>query len=119
MNHKDLIWKLDALANTAAIDVTYRDAVKQAALALSELNSALSRLEEDPLFVLRHAYSYAGLGKEWAMQALEGFDPEVTVEELYDTDTLFDCAISALIGPDFEYPDWSHKTVGEVLEAFK
>lgn len=26
---------------------------------------------------------------------------------------------SELIGPDFEYPDWSRKTVGEVLEEFK
>lgn len=24
-----------------------------------------------------------------------------------------------LTGPEFEYPDWSHKTIGEVLEKFK
>ena len=120
MNHKDLAWKLDALANTAAIDTAYRDAVKQAALMLSELNSALSFLGGDDLYAVRHAYIYAGLGKAWAIQALEEFDPEATVAELYaSSDSLFDLIISMLIGPDFEYPDWSHKTVGEVLEEFK
>lgn len=120
MNHKDLTLKLDALANTAAIDATYRDAVKQAALTLSELNSALSFLGDDALYAVRHAYIYAGLGKEWAIQALEEFDPECTVAELYtSSDSLFDLIISMLIGPDFEYPDWSHKTIGEVLEKFK
>ena len=120
MNHKDLTRKLDALANTAAIDATYRDAVKQAALTLSELNSALSFLGGNELYAVRHAYIYAGLGKEWAIQALEEFDPECTVAELYASgDSLFDLAISVLVGPDFEYPDWSHKTVGEVLEGFK
>lgn len=120
MNHKNLAWKLDALANTAAIDTAYRDAVKQAALMLSELNSALSFLGGDDLYAVRHAYIYAGLGKEWAIQALEEFDPEVTVAEMYAScDSLFDLIISMLIGPDFEYPDWSHKTVGEVLEKFK
>lgn len=31
----------------------------------------------------------------------------------------FASALNALIGPDFEYPDWSHKTVGDVLKEFK
>lgn len=119
MNHKDLTWKLDALANTAAIDATYRDAVRQAALTLSELNSALSFLSSgDDLYALRHVYAYAGLGKGWAVEVLEGIDPNATVAEVYDDDMTFR-AFSMLIGPDFEYPDWSHKTVGEVLEGFK
>jgi hypothetical protein len=82
MNHRDLAWKLDALANTAAIDATYRDAIKQAALILSELNSALSFLGGDGLYAVRHAYIYAGLGKEWAIQALEEFGPEAMYSEL-------------------------------------
>lgn len=28
-------------------------------------------------------------------------------------------AIRGLIGPDFEYPDWSHKTIGGLLKEFK
>ena len=119
MKHKDLAWKLDALANTAAIDATYRDAVKQAALMLSELNSALSFLDGDELYAVRHAYIYAGLGKEWAIQALEEFDPEAMVADLHEYNALLRFGVQTLIGPEFEYPDWSHKTVGEVLKEFK
>ena len=39
--------------------------------------------------------------------------------ELYECDLHFADALVDLIGPNFEYPDWSHKTIGEVLEKFK
>ena len=120
MNYSDLIWRLDRLAESPVIEEQHRNAVRQAAVTLSELNSALSFLGDDALYTMRHVYAYAGLVKEWATQVLEGFDPEATVAEAYnDNDSTLEHAIRGLIGPDFEYPDWSHKTVGEVLEIFK
>lgn len=39
-----------------------------------------------------------------------------TVGALYDDDEMLRGALHTLI-PDFEYPDWSHKTIGTVLRA--
>ena len=61
----------------------------------------------------------AGLSKEFAIDFLGYFMPDDTVAELYNQDDDFASALIDLIGPGFEYPDWSHKTVGEVLEKFK
>lgn len=36
------------------------------------------------------------------------------VADLYDDDEMLRMALSALI-PDFEYPDWSHRTIGQVV----
>lgn len=41
------------------------------------------------------------------------------VSDLYDSDEQLANALRDLIGPSFEYPDWSHKTVGEILEQFE
>lgn len=40
------------------------------------------------------------------------------VSDLYDEEETFANALHDLIGPDFEYPDWAHKTVGEILKQF-
>jgi hypothetical protein len=58
----------------------------------------------------------AGLKHHYATAFLYG--RYLLVEELYDEDDDFAAAINVLID-GFEYPDWSHKTVGEVLEKFK
>lgn len=39
-----------------------------------------------------------------------------TVAEVYHEDPLASDALNALI-PEFEYPDWSHRTIGQVLAA--
>lgn len=45
--------------------------------------------------------------------ALEGYDGNATVEDLYGEDEAFASALIQHI-PGFEYPDFSHKTVGEI-----
>lgn len=44
--------------------------------------------------------------------------PSERIADLYDEDDLVADALIALI-PDFEYPDWSYKTVGDVLKSCK
>lgn len=39
------------------------------------------------------------------------------VHELYDHDDTFADALRDVVGPDFEYPDYSHKTVAQVLRS--
>jgi len=46
---------------------------------------------------------------------VDGYGAALLVEDLYDEDDDFAAAINVLID-GFEYPDWSHKTVGEVLD---
>lgn len=40
------------------------------------------------------------------------------VHELYDEDEIFASALHTLF-PDFEYPDFSHLSVGEVLQRYE
>jgi len=49
-----------------------------------------------------------------AYKYLQRFMPSEKTSDLYDDDEMFADAINSLI-PNFEYPDWSHKTVREVL----
>lgn len=60
----------------------------------------------------------AGLKHHYAAAFLGSYGSCLLVEELYAEDEDFAAALTQLIGPDFEYPDWSHKTVGEVLEKY-
>ena len=59
----------------------------------------------------------AGLKHHYAAAFLGGYNSYLLVEDLYDEDDDFAAAINVLID-EFEYPDWSHKTVGEVLEKY-
>lgn len=58
----------------------------------------------------------AGVLKDFAKSYLSYYSPDLTVQELYDDDRHFAAALVDLIGPGFEYPDWSYKTIGQVLK---
>lgn len=51
-----------------------------------------------------------------AVAVLGGYPATATVAELYDDDQEFADALKQLVGPSFEYPDFSYKTVGEVTK---
>ncbi|UDM18936.1 hypothetical protein [Vogesella sp. XCS3] len=112
--------------NADVFDVLNQDAIAQACLkdwalpesALANINRLVAYYEqhigeidlETPADVSLDGSSlYASpLGV-----ALEGYDGNATVKDLYDHDAAFAIALIQLI-PDFEYPDFSHKTVGEI-----
>ena len=58
----------------------------------------------------------AGVLEDFAKSYLSYYSPDLTVKELYDCDRNFAEALADLLGPGFEYPDWSHKTIGQVLK---
>lgn len=49
---------------------------------------------------------------------LDGYPASSPVSELYDVDAQFREALNGLI-PDFEYPDYSHRTVGEIKRMWE
>ena len=57
--------------------------------------------------------------QERARAYLKRYTASDRVSDLYDGDEEFANALHDLIGPSFEYPDWSHKTVGEILKQLK
>jgi len=52
-----------------------------------------------------------------AKRVLSRYSSGERVADLYDTDHIFAGALNDLVGPDFEYPNYSHLTVGEVLQG--
>lgn len=48
---------------------------------------------------------------------LATYPGDARVHELYDQDDKFADALRDVVGPDFEYPDHSHKTVAQVLSS--
>lgn len=97
------------------------DALDRVEMILSHLPEVLKHLAESGFDFgtgLKIAEA-AGLKHHYAAAFLGSYDRYLPVKELYDEDEDFAAALKQLIGPDFEYPDWSHKTVGEVLEIFK
>lgn len=58
----------------------------------------------------------AGVLKDFAKSYLSYYSPDLTVQELYDCDRNFAEALADLTNPGFEYPDWSYKTIGQVLK---
>lgn len=53
-----------------------------------------------------------------ALAYLSRLMPSERIADLYDEDDFVADALNALI-PDFEYLDWSHKTVGDALKFCK
>lgn len=51
-----------------------------------------------------------------ALAHLESLPQETTVAEVYDLDETVRAALIELI-PDFEYPDYSHKTISQILNG--
>lgn len=51
-----------------------------------------------------------------ALAVLEDFNDHELIEEVYDDHPALASAIATLI-PDFEYPDWSHRTIADVRKA--
>ena len=50
-----------------------------------------------------------------AIRLLGEFSPSTQISTVYDLDGM-DATFTTLL-PTFEYPDWSHKTIGEFLQA--
>lgn len=57
--------------------------------------------------------------QEHARACLNRYAANEKVSDLYDGDEQFAKALHDLVGPDFEYPDFAHKTVGEILIQFR
>lgn len=56
--------------------------------------------------------------QEYARKVLARYANNERVSDLYDEEEAFGNALHTLIGPGFEYTDWAHKTVGEILKQF-
>lgn len=96
------------------------DALERVETILSHLPEVLTHLAESE-FDFRTGLKIAeaaGLKHHYAAAFLGSYVSYLRVNELYNDDELFAEALRDLIGPDFEYPDWSHKTIGEVLEKY-
>lgn len=96
------------------------DALERVETILSHLPEVLEHLAVSKLDFktgLKIAEA-AGLKHHYAAAFLGSYGSYPRVDELYAEDDDFAAAINVLID-GFEYPDWSHKTVGEVLEKFK
>lgn len=50
-----------------------------------------------------------------ALQVLQSLHPSVKVADEYDDNDELRDALNSLI-PDFEYPDFSHLTIGEIIK---
>lgn len=48
----------------------------------------------------------------------ENMDASDKISEHYDNDPIFADAINAII-PNFEYPDWSHRTIGQAIHSVR
>ena len=121
LDHDTLVSCLHQTSHDPYLSNEFKQALTQAAEVIEEARYALSILAVDdatyrPLARLANA---AGLLKDFAKSYLDGYMPDLQVCELYECDLHFADALIDLIGPNFEYLDWSHKTVGEVLEIFK
>lgn len=96
--------------------------------ALERVETILSHLPEVLTHLAKSEFDFktgsriaeaAGLKHHYAAAFLGGYSSYLLVDDIYDEDDDFAAALSDLIGPDFEYPDWSRKTIWEVLEKFK
>jgi hypothetical protein len=52
-----------------------------------------------------------------AYMVVENYHPTLKVAEIYDEDAQFASAMNTLF-PDFEYPDFSHLTIKQVLAKY-
>lgn len=53
-----------------------------------------------------------------ALEVVRDYHPTLKVVEVYDEDPDFSAAMSTLF-PDFEYPDFSHLTMTQVLAKYE
>lgn len=51
------------------------------------------------------------------LEALSGWPASALVSELYDTDPEFAASLRGVLGASFEYPDFAHRTVEQVVRA--
>lgn len=54
---------------------------------------------------------------ESPLDILRGYPSASKVSDLYDTDQAFGDALGSVFGDSFEYPDFSHRTVGDVIKS--
>ena len=122
LDHDTLVSCLHQTSHDPYLSNEFKQALTQALTLVEHSKRALEHLAATDFDFATgmELAEAAGLLKEFAIDFLEYCMPEATVDELYNQDDDFASALIALIGADkFEYPDWSHKTVGEVLEEFK
>lgn len=121
LSYLELRQVLDRAEGQKNLPVKLKRAIKQANECVRGINFLLNAVASDDgaYIKVRDLAQAAGLLQGFTRAFLGYYNPSVEISELYDEDDDFAVALSDLIGPDFEYPDWSHKTVGEVLEKFK
>lgn len=122
LDHSTLVSCLHQTSHDPYLSVEFRTALAQALTLVEHSERVLEHLAATDFDFAtgQELANAAGLSEQFAITTLEYYMPEDTVEELYNRDDDFASALIALVGADkFEYPDWSHKTVGEVLELFK
>lgn len=118
LDHDMLVLCLHQTRHDLYLSNEFKQALTQALTLVEHAPYLFERLSGEDYNRARIAAEAAGLLKEFAKQTLDFYSPDLKVSELYDEDDDFASALNDLIGPDFEYPDWSHKTVGEVLEKY-
>lgn len=58
-----------------------------------------------------------GLSYDEAMKCLRVYKPTTKISRIYDNGIVSDAILTLL--PNFEYPDWSHKSINEFLNYAK
>lgn len=51
------------------------------------------------------------------LNVLKGYPQQARVSELYDDDDAFSSALNSVFPNTFEYPDFSHRTVGDIVRS--
>ena len=66
---------------------------------------------------LPHASTALNMDASMSLYALRAWPPKALVADLYDDDQAFSSALLKVFGDAFEYPDYSHKTVAQVIHS--
>lgn len=121
LSYTELRQVLDRAEGQKHLSAKLKRAIKQANECLRGINFLLNAVAADDgaYIKVRDLAQAAGLLQGFTRAFLGYYNPSIEVSELYDTDDNFSTALTDLIGPDFEYPDWSHYTIGQVLEKVK
>lgn len=118
LDHATLLDELTKLTNVQAEGSVAKQALLQTVECIEGVPYAVLALamEENIYCRVSAIARAASILKNFAKSYLSYYSPDLTVQELYDCDRNFAEALADLLGPGFEYPDWSHKTIGQVLK---
>ena len=118
IDHGTMLNELNKLANAQAEGSVAKQVLLQTIECIEGVPYAILALamEENIYCRVSAVARAAGVLKDFAKSYLSYYNPDLTVQELYDCDRNFAEALVDLIGPGFEYPDWSYKTIEQVLK---